>query len=446
MRIAVVGGGVIGLCVAHYLERGGAEVVLLERGRVGGGCSAGNGGWVCPSISRPLPAPGLTLASLRWLLRADSPLYIRPAAVPGLARWLWTFRGYCNAKSYAAGVAALAALNEGTDRLYRGLAEEGVAFERAEAGTILAYDDEAELEQAAGLLAKLGEERVGPVDVLDRRALAAAEPDLRGDLFGLHVRGDTHVRPESLCAGLAASLEARGVRIRTGMEVVGFAREGDRVRVALTTARAAGGTAPGTAPARRPGEPVTADLFVVAAGAETGSLLAMLGCELPVQAGKGYSITVRNARARLRRPVHAAPARVGFTPFRGAVRTIGTMELSGINVRLDRRRVALLERAARRYLPGALEGSARVDWVGMRPVLPDGLPAIGRLPGLDNVHVATGHQMLGVTLAPSTGRALAQLALKGRSDIDLTPFDPARFARRGAFRNAPRTRARVSPG
>ena len=145
MRVAVIGGGVIGLCVAHYLERRGAEVVLVERDEIGGGCSKGNGGWVCPSISRPLPAPGLTLTSLRWMLRSDSPLYIKPSAMPRLMGWLWAFRRHCNGESYRAGVAALAALNAATDRLYRGLAQEGMAFERAESGTILAYDDEGEL-------------------------------------------------------------------------------------------------------------------------------------------------------------------------------------------------------------------------------------------------------------------------------------------------------------
>ena len=422
MRVAVIGGGVIGLCVAHYLERGGAEVVLLERDLVGGGCSKGNGGWVCPSISRPLPAPGLTLTSLRWMLRADSPLYIKPSAMPRLMGWLWAFRGYCNAESYAAGVAALAALNAATDPLYRGLAEDGMEFERAESGTILAYDDESELRQTEELLTRLGEERVGSVDVLDREALAEAEPDLGGDLIGLRMRGDTHVRPESLCAELAASLEARGVEIRTGERVVGFTPEAGGVRLALTSTAGSGNAADGK-PAG-----LGADHFVLAAGAETAALAATLGRKLPVQAGKGYSITVRNARVRLSQPLHVTPARIGFTPFRGAVRVIGTMEFSGINRRLDPRRIAILERAARRYLPGALDGSERVDWVGMRPVTPDGLPAIGKLPGFPNVYVATGHQMLGVTLAPSTGHALAQLVLEGRSEIDLTPFDPARFA------------------
>ena len=394
----------------------------MERDEIGGGCSKGNGGWVCPSISRPLPAPGLTLTSLRWMLRADSPLYIKPSAMPRLMGWLWAFRGYCNAESYAAGVAALAALNAATDRLYRGLAEDGMEFERAESGTVLAYDNESELRQTEELLTRLGEERVGPVDVLDREALAEAEPDLRGGLIGLRMRGDTHVRPESLCAELAASLEARGVEIRTGERVVGFTPEAGRVRKALTATAGSGAAANG-----EPGR-LGADAFVLAAGAETAALVTPLGRKLPVQAGKGYSITVRNARVRLSQPLHVTPARIGFTPFRGAVRVIGTMEFSGINRRLDPRRVAILERAARRYLPGALEGTERADWVGMRPVTPDGLPAIGRLPGFPNVYVATGHQMLGVTLAPSTGHALAQLLLEGRSEIDLTPFDPARFA------------------
>lgn len=422
VRVAVVGGGIIGLCVAHYLERGGAEVVLLDRGEIGGGCSKGNGGWVCPSISRPLPAPGLTLASLRWMLRSDSPLYIKPSAMPALMGWLWAFRRHCNAESYRAGVAALAALNASTDRLYRGLADEGVEFERAERGTILAYDDESELRQTEELLARLGEERVGPVDVLDREALAEAEPDLASGMVGLRVHGDAHVRPESFCAGLAASLGARGVEIRTGKRVAGFAREGRQLRATLAPAAESAAGA-GGGPVK-----MGADVFVLAAGAETAALAATLGLKLPVQAGKGYSITVRNARVRLSQPVQVTPARIGFTPFQGAVRTLGTMEFSGINLRLDRRRIAILERAARRYLPGALDGTERVDWVGMRPVTPDGLPAIGRLPGLPNVCVATGHQMLGVTLAPSTGHALAQLVLGGRSGVDLAPFDPARFA------------------
>ncbi len=411
MRVAVVGGGVIGLCCAHYLEKGGAEVVLLERGRVGEGCSLGNGGWICPSISTPLPAPGLTLASLGGLMRSDSPLYIKLSALPGLARWLWAFRRHCNERSYASGLQALASLNARTTALYGELAADGVHFEHAEEGTLLAYSDEEKLGDAASELATLASFGVGPIDTLDRDDLRESEPDLCGDLIGgLVVRSDMHVRPESLCAGLAQSLRSRGVEVVENTEVTGFGVEAGRVVSASTS-----------------GGDVEAETLVLAAGAETSALSAMLGVPLPVQAGKGYSITVDDPQASLSRPVELADAHMGFTPFEGAIRTLGTMELSGINLRLDRRRIASLERAARRYLPGALEGARRVDWVGMRPVTPDGLPAIGPLPGSRQAYVATGHQMLGVTLAPATGRALAQLVLQGQSEPDLAPFDPARF-------------------
>ncbi len=219
------------------------------------------------------------------------------------------------------------------------------------------------------------------------------------------------MRPETLTAGLAAALRARGGGLAEGCVVSGCVAEGPRIRALDTSAG-----------------PIEVDAVVLATGAEARTLAASLGAKLPVQAGKGYSITVRDPEATLGRPVYLADAKMGFTPFDGALRTLGTMELSGINLHLDRRRLEILERGARRYLPGGLIGSERTDWVGMRPVTPDGgLPILGRLPTTDNAFVATGHQMLGVTLGPSTGRALSQLILEGRSDVDLGAFDPSRF-------------------
>ena len=173
---------------------------------------------------------------------------------------------------------------------------------------------------------------------------------------------------------------------------------------------------------------IESDAIVVAAGAETGRIARRLGARLPLTAGKGYSLTVHRPRIHARRPSYVAGTRVGMTPFEGMLRVLGTMELSGINRRLDRRRVDALRRTILEVVPGALEGERVEAWVGMRPVTSDGLPAIGRLPGIRNVYVATGHQMLGVTLGPSTGYALADLITEGTSDIDLSPFDPGRFA------------------
>ncbi len=410
VRVAVVGGGVIGLCVAHSLRARGADVTVIERDRVGHGCSLGNGGWVCPSISTPLPGPGLTLASLRALTRSDSPLYIRPSALPRLAGWLWAFRRHCDAAHYATGVAALAALNADTATRYDELAAAGVAFEMRRNGLLLAFRDPRRCDAELDALSALAPYGVGPVERLDGRGLAESEPGLAGGLeAGLVVHSDRHVRPETLTAGLAAHLRAGGAEIVEGFEVRWLVSEGRRVRAAAG-----------------PGGDLEADVFVLATGAECGRLARQVGVRLSVTAGKGYSITVARPPVGMGRPAYLPEAKMGFTPFEGALRVLGTLELSGINRRLDPRRLANLERGARRYLPGLLDGGARQDWVGMRPVTPDGLPHIGRLPTRDNVYAATGHQMLGVTLAPATGHALAQAILEGRSDTDLCPFDPAR--------------------
>jgi D-amino-acid dehydrogenase len=152
-----------------------------------------------------------------------------------------------------------------------------------------------------------------------------------------------------------------------------------------------------------------------------------MGRSLPIQAGKGYSLSVHEPEVQLNSPLYLCDAKVGLTPYEGVLRVGGTMELSGINRTLDRRRVNSIRRVVTSLIPRAFDGARVEEWVGMRPLTPDGLPVIGRLPGLQNAFVASGHQMLGVTLAPSTGYALAELVLDGTSNIDLTPFDPARF-------------------
>jgi D-amino-acid dehydrogenase len=175
------------------------------------------------------------------------------------------------------------------------------------------------------------------------------------------------------------------------------------------------------------GGEIEADAFVIATGAEAAALSRQCGTSLPLQAGKGYSVTIDRPRLEVRYPLYLGDAKIGITPFGGALRVAGTMELSGINLTLDARRLEALERATERDLPGALAGEGRESWVGMRPITPDGLPILGRLPRSENVFVATGHQMLGVTLAPSTGKAMAELIAEGESSVDLEPFSPARF-------------------
>lgn len=412
MRIGVVGGGVVGLATAWYLKRMGADPFIAESRTAGSGCSLGNGGWVCPSISSPVAAPGLTLRSLRWLLQPGSPLYIRPAALPGLAPWLVRFRAHCTRTAFDHGLRAMASLNASTMHCFDELAGDGVAFEFARSGILMAYRSPAKAAAARSEVEAVAALGVARCTVLDRDGLYEREPLLRpGFCGGLFTSTDAHARPESLTEGLAQALRDAGVELHEGVSVRGFATTGDTVQALVTSAG-----------------PMEADAVVLAAGAETGSLARAAGTAIPLTAGKGYSVTIDGPRNQLRQPLLLGEDKIVMTPFDGALRFGGTMELSGVNRRLDPRRVRAVRRGVARWVDVPEAATGGVEWVGMRPMTPDTLPVIGRLPARSNVYVNTGHQMSGVTLAPSTGRALAQEMLEGRAEVDLAPFSPSRFS------------------
>lgn len=418
MRVGVVGGGVVGLATAWYLGKLGADPVVVEAGRVGGGCSRGNNGWVCPSISTPLPAPGLTARSLVWMLRRSSHFHVSAVALPRLVPWLLRFRAHCTRTARSHGIGALAALNAVTTGLYDELEADGVRFERGRSGILFAWRDPAlqgekagEIEAVARSMAANGG-RIG-WRALDGDELYGMEPLLRpGFSCGIHVGTDRHVRPESLTDGLAGSLRAGGTEIHEGTMVLGFVSDGSgsRVRAVVTSQ----------------GD-LEVDAVVLAAGARTGTLARTAGWRIPITAGKGYSVTIAQPAHQLRQPLFLGDAHVGMTPFKDTLRFGGTMELSGVNRRMDAARVRALRRAVSRDvdIPEAREGGRA--WVGMRPMVPDTLPVIGRLPSRENVYVNTGHQMLGVTLAPVSGWALAGLVVEGRAGVGVGAFGAGRF-------------------
>ncbi len=410
MRVAIVGGGLIGMFAAYHLSKRGIEVVVLERHRTGAGCSAGNAGWITPSIAVPVPAPHLRTTSLRWLLLPDSPLYIKPSALPRLAPWLWKFWRHCNAESFEHGCRALAELGADTMHQFDELESEGLRFEQQRAGLLMVFAKQAAMDAELKRLDGAGFE---PLLRLTPEELRAKEPALEGRYAGaIHVPSERHLRPETLCAQIATRIRDAGVEIREGVEVHDFSFDGAHARSLDTSS--------GT---------IHADRFVIATGAEAGRLSRRCGSKLPIQAGKGYSVTVDNPTTAIGTPIYLDETKVGLAPYKGALRVAGTMELSGINLRLDRRRIAAFRRSVERDIPGIFDGDKVREWVGMRPLTPDGLPVIGRLPKTDNVFIANGHQMVGVKFAPSTGRVLSELIVDGTSSVDLEPFAPDRFSR-----------------
>ncbi|MBL8986404.1 MAG: FAD-dependent oxidoreductase [Gemmatimonadetes bacterium] len=410
-RIVVVGAGAIGLACAYSLAKRGRQVVVVDRGTPGDACTRGNAGWITPSISAPIPAPGLTWTSLKWMMSADSPLYISPAAAPALSRWLWRFWRHCNQRDFIRGLHAVASLNQGTLAGFDALVRDGVNFELHRDGLLFVFMDRKYMEGVRAEFEHYREYGYGVPAPLTGPELRRLEPGLSDEVsHGFLVPEEYHVRPESLAAGYAAKLASMGVEVRTGVTVTGGRMSGAKVTALETT-----------------GGAIEADGVLVAAGAWSGQVVERFGVTLPVQAGKGYSLTVSGAGPRLTRPVYLGEARIGSSPFEGGIRFAGTMELSGVNERFDPRRMVGIRKGVARYLRDPVPAGAGTEWVGMRPLTPDGLPLLGRVPKFDNLLIATGHAMLGITMAPVTGEAMADLVTGATLPPSMPAFDPGRF-------------------
>lgn len=409
--VLVIGGGVIGVCSAYFLARDGFDVTLVDKDDVCAGSSYGNAGLIVPSHSVPLAAPGVLWQGLKWMLDPESPFYIKPRLDRDLLAWLWRFRGACSAERVARAIPVLRGLHYASLGLYRELAAldgAGGGFEQrgvlAVFRTARGYDDalhEARLLESHGL----------PCKPLDGAAAQALEPALAPDVAGaLLFPDDAHLVPAAFVTGLARVAESLGVRVRRATEVLGFETAGRRIRAVDTTRGR-----------------IEADQVVLAAGSWSPGLARPLGLALPIQAAKGYSLTFARPPHGPALPLLLGEARFAVTPMGETLRFAGTLELAGLDLSINRRRVAAIARGAARYLRD-VDGLRLLEiWRGLRPCTPDGLPVIGRAARYENLVLATGHAMIGVSLGPVTGKLVAQVAAGAPPLCDLGLLSPARF-------------------
>jgi D-amino-acid dehydrogenase len=411
--VVVVGGGVIGLCAALYAARAGCRVVLLERGGpTSDSCSLGNAGMVVPSHVIPLAAPGMVAAGLRLLADPEGAFALRLSAGPELWAWLWRFHRAATAAHVARAAPLLARLNlEGRAGFQELAAETDNAFGLTERGIVMVCRTEAALAEE-GRLARLAEAQGVPAQMLDARELAALDPacPLAG-VGGVLFPRDCHLAPEALVATLRTLATRAGVEIRWESPVTDW-----RVRSGRLVA------------ARTPGGDVAADDFVLAAGTATGRLARGLGLRLPLQGGKGYSITLPAPPRLPRLPAILVEARLAVTPMGAGLRFAGTMELGGREGEVEPGRVRGMRRAVPRYYPDLRESDLEGPpvWSGLRPCTPDGLPYLGRTQRHPNLIVATGHAMMGVSLAPITGKLVADLLTGAPPRVPLDLLRPER--------------------
>jgi D-amino-acid dehydrogenase len=411
-RVLVIGGGVIGAACANYLDRAGWQVVVIDRGTFGGGCSHGNCGFVCPSHVLPLAEPGAVGKTLQAMLRPDSPFSIKPRLDLNLWAFLYRFARRCNrADMLEAGAACHALLHSSLD-LYRDLmATEALDCEWQTRGLLFVYQRPAEMDHYATTDQLLREHFNLPAKRYDGAALTELEPALKSGLAGgWYYEEDAHLRPDKLLSSWRRLLESRGVVVREHCEMKRFVREHGRARALVTTQ----------------GE-LAADAFVVATGAWTPLLNHALGCRIPIEPGKGYSLTMPRPSRCPQIPMIFTEHKVAVTPLRSGYRLGSTMEFAGYDATLNRKRLKLLRSGARPYLHEPYCEPVEEEWYGWRPMTPDGKPVIDRAPGMSNVYLAAGHNMLGLSMAPATGKLIAEMVSGTEPHIDPTPFALQRF-------------------
>lgn len=410
--ILIIGGGIIGAACAFEMTRRGASVVVIDKREIGHGCSYGNAGWVTPCFAMPLPMPGMFFKSLKWLIDPDSPLYIKPTCSWQLVRWLLRFLRSMNVAAMQRAVTALTELSKYSLEEYRRLdAERPGAFELQLRGLLMVATTGAGLDATRLQMTLVGQHGI-PGRELDADGVRALEPAITGsDLCGgVFFPNEAHMEPLAAVRALVEGAQARGADVRPQTEVFEIERSGRRV-LGLKTTRGW----------------IEADQIVLATGAWSPQFASSLDLRVPVLSGKGYAVIVEPFLPAPRIPCMLIEKKVAVTPRKSTVRLAGTLELVGVDETITPRRVQAMINGARQYLSVPAEPQIVEVWRGLRPCTPDGLPIIGRPPHLDNVVVATGHQMLGLQTAPATGRLVADLLTGQSPAFDPSPFRTERF-------------------
>lgn len=408
--VIVVGAGAIGLASALALRAQGRQVRVIDRGRVGGATSHGNCGTITPSHAPPLAAPGVPRRALRWMLDPRAPLYVRTRLDPTLWRWLLQFGARCNARDWLQSTRARGALlDDSRQRLAEWVQAHALDCEFDARGLDYVFGDARNFDHHVAECEALNAQGIATT-CIPGADYARANPAFHDRLAGaIHFPGDAQLRPDRYTAELARVLRAQGVVIDEQVDVQGFSDDAQGVRV------------------QADGQLLAARELVLATGPWSRHWARQLDLRVPIQPGKGYSLTWSRPAQVPQRPVVLKDHSVFVIAWREALRLGGTMEFAGADPSLRATRLRALQQAADHYLRAPCGAQLQEQWCGWRPMSVDDVPLIGRAPAHPHVWLAAGHGMLGISMSAGTGQLIADLVCGRTPAIDPAPYRPERF-------------------
>ena len=410
-EVIIVGGGIIGLATAYYLNLEGHDVSVIDQDKIKSGASHINSGYLTPSHIIPLAAPGMISKGFRWMFNNSSPFFIKPRFDLDLINWGMKFIKSCTSEHVQKSMKSILDINLLSKKLFIEMQQSNTFdFHLESKGLLMAYKTslaEREEAKAASWAKDLGI----IVKQLSKEEILKIQPKAPMEVAGAFMyESDAHTTPELFMNNLKNHLMSRGVKFFLDTVVSSFQKKEKKIET-LNTNKGI----------------FKADEFVIATGAWTEGILKELGIKLSIQAGKGYSFDVQDVTG-LSIPAILSEAKVAVTPMSGYTRFGGTMEISGINSKINSRRVLSIVNAAKEYYPGIEIPFASFHKArsGLRPLSTDGLPFIGRHSSFKNLVLASGHAMMGWSLGPATGKLVTELISGYDPSLDLKPYSPER--------------------
>ncbi|WP_207531731.1 NAD(P)/FAD-dependent oxidoreductase [Desertivirga arenae] len=411
-RVIIIGGGIIGLTSAWYLQKSGYEVTIIDKSDLSDNCSYGNAGMIVPSHFVPLAAPGMIEKGIRWMFNSKSPFYVRPSLNAGLFSWGLKFMQNATSEKAERAAIPLRDISLLSKALFEDIERDLGDFGLQENGILMMYKT-AKTEEEELHLAEKARSLGLDVQQLSAKECKDLQPGLEVDIKGaVHYKCDAHLYPYVLMSMLISRLEASGVK---------FARNKAITRIKTGEGKILG--------IYSGDEHFTADYYVLASGSWSPEVAALAGLKIPMMPGKGYSFMLPEPQKRMHIPALLCEAKVAVTPMNGSIRLGGTMEIDKINSRVNMNRVKGIVESTRNYFPGLKPELPEISnvWYGFRPCSPDGLPYIGRSQKLNNLIVATGHGMMGLSLGPATGKLVSELIKEEKTSLDVSVYSPNRF-------------------